>query len=183
MIALLARLLGVDPVHWRALVWVSFTTDVRNIKGTGLRVARAAAGSLGGALLSQLLYGAFCAALIAVLPNVFATSTIYFTLLLTTIGLALLVDFTSVVLSPDDHVQLAPRPVDGRTFFVARLTSVVGFSLMLAAPASRRRGTPARVEAPSSEAPHRETPGPGKHRATVRGANAEGASRTRKGST
>ncbi|BCS35343.1 hypothetical protein TBR22_A45700 [Luteitalea sp. TBR-22] len=136
MIAGLARLLGIDAVQWRALVWVSFTTDVRNIKGTGIRLARAAAGSLGGALLSQLLYGGFCAALITVLPNVFATSTIYYTLLLTTIGLALLVDFTSVVLSPDDHVQLAPRPVDGRTFFVARLTSVVGFSLMLAAPFS-----------------------------------------------
>lgn len=136
MIGGLARLLGVDPVQWRALVWVSFTTDIRNIKGTGLRVARAAAGSLGGALLSQLLYGAFCAALIAVLPNVFATSIVYYTLLLTTLGLALLVDFTSVVLSPDDHVQLAPRPVDGRTFFVARLTSVIGFSLMLTAPFS-----------------------------------------------
>ncbi|WP_396625765.1 hypothetical protein [Luteitalea sp.] len=134
MIAALARLIGVDPVQWRALVWVSFTTDIRQMKGSGIRLARAAAGSLGGALLSQLVYGGFCAALITVLPNVFATSTIYYTLLITTLGLALLVDFTSIVLSPDDHVQLAPRPVDGRTFFVARLTSVVGFSLMLAAP-------------------------------------------------
>ena len=131
---LLARLLGVDPVQWKALVWVSFVSDLRQIKGSGLRLARAAAGSLGAALVSQLLYGAFCAALIAVLPNVFATSTIYYSLLLATLGLALLVDFTSIVLSPDDHVQLAPRPVDARTFFVARLTSVIGFSMMLTAP-------------------------------------------------
>ena len=130
----LARLLGVDPVQWKALVWVSFISDVRQMKGSGLRLTRAAAGSLGGALVSQLVYGAFCAALITVLPNVFATSTIYYSLLLATLGLALLVDFTSVVLSPDDHVQLAPRPVDSRTFFVARLTSVIGFSLMLTAP-------------------------------------------------
>lgn len=134
MTATLARLLGVDPVQWKALVWVSFTMDVRQLKGTGIRLARAATGSLGAALFSQLIYGAFCAALIAALPNVFATSTIYYSLLLATLGLALLVDFTSVVLSPDDHVQLAPRPVDGRTFFVARLTSVIGFSLMLTAP-------------------------------------------------
>ena len=134
MTVVLARLLGVDPVQWRALVWVSFITDVRQMKGSGIGIARAAAGSLGGALVSQLLYGAFCAAIIAVLPNVFASSVIYFTLLLATLGLALLVDFTAVVLSPDDHVQLAPRPIDSRTFFVARLTSVVGFSLMLTAP-------------------------------------------------
>ncbi len=134
MIRLLARVLGVDPVQWKALVWVSLVTDLRQLRGTGIGLARAAAGSMGGALLSQLVYGIFCAALIAALPNVFATSTIYFTLLLATLGLALLVDFTSVVLSPDDHVQLAPRPVDSRTFFVARLTSVIGFSLLLTTP-------------------------------------------------
>ena len=134
MTSVLARVLGVDPVQWRALVWVSFITDLRQMKGTGIGIARAAAGSLGGALVSQLLYGAFCAAIIAVLPNVFASSVIYFTLLLATLGLALLVDFTAVVLSPDDHVQLAPRPIDSRTFFVARLTSVIGFALMLTAP-------------------------------------------------
>ena len=115
-------------------MWVSFITDVRQMTGSGLRLPRAAAGSLGGALLSQLVYGAFCAALIVILPNVFAASTIYYSLLLATLGLALLVDFTSVVLSPDDHAQLAPRPIDSRTFFVARLTSVVGFSLLLTMP-------------------------------------------------
>jgi ABC-2 type transport system permease protein len=130
----LARLLGVDPEQWRALVWVSFLTDIRQLRGSGIGIARAAAGSVGGAFVSQLLYGALCAAIIAVLPDVFASSTIYFTLLLATLALALLVDFTDVVLSPDDHVQLAPRPIDSRTFFVARLTSVVGFSMMLTAP-------------------------------------------------
>ena len=134
MTAVLGRLLGVDPIQWKALVWVSFITDVRQMTGSGIRLPRAAAGSLGGALLSQLVYGAFCAALIVVLPDVFTASTIYYALLLATLGLALLVDFTSVVLSPDDHAQLAPRPIDSRTFFVARLTSVVGFSLLLTMP-------------------------------------------------
>ncbi len=115
-------------------MWVSFITDVRQMTGSGLRLPRAVAGSLGGVLVSQLVYGGFCAALITVLPNVFAASTIYYSLLLGTLGLALLVDFTSVVLSPDDHAQLAPRPIDSRTFFVARLTSVVGFSLLLTTP-------------------------------------------------
>ena len=134
MIGVLARALGVDPVQWRALVWVSLITDLRQFRGTGLRMGRAAVGSVGGALLSQLLYGVFCAFFIGALPNVFASSTIYFMLLLSTLGLALLVDFTGIVLSPDDYLQLGPRPVDGRTFFVARLTSVILFSLLLTAP-------------------------------------------------
>ena len=125
MIVALARVLGVDPVQWRALVWVSLVSDFRQFKGTGPRMGRMALGSLGGGLASQLLYGAFCAFFIGALPNTFAASTIYFMLLLSTPG---------VVLSPDDYLQLGPRPVDGRTFFVARLTSVVAFSLLLTAP-------------------------------------------------
>ena len=45
----LARMLDVDPVQWRALVWVSFISDMRQMKGSGIGIARAAAGSLGGA--------------------------------------------------------------------------------------------------------------------------------------
>ena len=114
MIVLLARLLGVDPVQWRALVWVSLLTDVRQVRGVGPRMGRAAIGSLSGALITQLLYGTFCGFLIGALPNVFASSLIYYTLLLSTLGIALLVDFTGIVLSPDDYLQLAPRPIDGR---------------------------------------------------------------------
>lgn len=132
--AAVARAVDVDPVQWRALVWASLLSDLRQIRGVGLRVGRAAVGSYGGAVASQLIYGAFCGFVIAVLPNAFAASTIYYVLLLSTLGLALLLDFTGIVLSPDDHAQLAHRPVDGRTFFVARLTSVVVFSLLLAAP-------------------------------------------------
>jgi hypothetical protein len=130
----LGRLLGVDPVQWQALVRVAWLTDIRQMTGGGFRLTRTAAGSLGGALVSQLAYGVFCAVLIAVLPSVFAASLVYYSLLLATLGLALLVDFTSVVLSPDDHAQLAPRPIDSRTFLVARLTSVIGFSLLLTTP-------------------------------------------------
>lgn len=129
-----ARLLGVDAVQWRALVRVSLLTDLRQLQGTGLRLARSAAGSFGGAVLSQFLYGAFAAFVIGGLDDVFSASTVYFLLLLSTLGLALLVDFTGIVLSPDDHVQLAPRPIDARTFFVARLTSVSIFSALLTAP-------------------------------------------------
>lgn len=129
-----ARALGVDPIQWRALVWVSLLTDLRQIRGVGLRLSTAAAASLGAAVFSQFLYGLLSAVLIVALADVFAATTLYFMLLLSTLGLALLVDFTSVVLSPDDHLQLAPRPVDGRTFFVARLTSVMLYTLFLTAP-------------------------------------------------
>jgi hypothetical protein len=39
--------------------------------------------------------------------------------------LLLLVDFTGVVVSPHDYGVLGPRPIDSRTYFAARLTSVM----------------------------------------------------------
>jgi ABC-2 type transport system permease protein len=41
------------------------------------------------------------------------------------IGSSLLLEFQSIVLSPDDHRQLAYHPIDSRTFFAARVTAVL----------------------------------------------------------
>src|SRR5690606_30025711 len=80
------------------------------------------------------LYGGLCALFIVTFDDTFLASTIYLVLLASTIALALLVDFTGVVLSPDDHSILGHRPVDARTFFAARLASVVAYMWLLTAP-------------------------------------------------
>ncbi len=51
--------------------------------------------------------------------------TIYFSFLIFSIGTSLLLEFQSIVLSPDDHRLLAYHPIDSRTFFAARLTAVL----------------------------------------------------------
>lgn len=134
MIGLVPRAFGADPVQWRALVQTSLRSDIRHLRGIVGRSATAGISSVAGALFSQLLYGGLCALFIVTMPDVFLSSTVYIVLLASTLGLALLVDFTGIVLSPDDHAILAHRPVDGRTFFAARLTSVVVYMWLLTAP-------------------------------------------------
>lgn len=134
MIDLIPRAFGADPVQWRALVRVSLLSDLRHIRGVGPAMGRSGATSLVGALLTQLLYGGLCALFIVTFDDTFLASTIYLVLLASTIALALLVDFTGVVLSPDDHSILGHRPVDARTFFAARLASVVAYMWLLTAP-------------------------------------------------
>jgi hypothetical protein len=136
MIGVIPRAFGADPVQWRALVHASLLSDVRHLRGIVGRSSTAGASSVVGALVSQLIYGGLCALFIVTMPDVFLSSSVYIVLLASTLGLALLVDFTGIVLSPDDHAILAHRPVDGRTFFAARLTSVVIYMWLLTAPFS-----------------------------------------------
>src|SRR5690606_5625561 len=134
MIDLVPRAFGADPIQWRALVHVSLLSDLREIRGVGTPMGRSGATSLAGALFTQLLYGGLCALFITTFEDTFLASTVYMVLLASTIALALLVDFTGVVLSPDDYGILAHRPVDARTFFAARLTAVIVYMWVLAAP-------------------------------------------------
>lgn len=136
MTVLVARALGADPIQWRALVRVALLSDLRHVRGVGGQLGRTGTSSLVGALLTQFFYGGLCALFIVTLEDTFLASTVYLMLLASTIALALLVDFTGVVLSPDDHSILAHRPVDGQTFFAARLTAVVVYMWLLTAPFS-----------------------------------------------
>jgi hypothetical protein len=47
-------------------------------------------------------------------------------------SMLLLLDFTGLVVSPDDYRILASRPVDSRTYLAARLTSVLVYVAMIA---------------------------------------------------
>ncbi len=134
MIDIVARAFGADPIQWRALVHISLLSDLRDIRGVGTPMGRSGATTLVGALFTQLVYGGLCALFIATFDDTFLASTIYMVLLASTVALALLVDFTGVVLSPDDYGILGHRPVDARTFFAARLTSVIVYMWVLAAP-------------------------------------------------
>jgi hypothetical protein len=134
VIDLVPRALGADPVQWRALLRASLLSDVRSLRGAGLQMGRSGVQSVWGLVVAQLLYGGVCAMLITALPDVFFTTTVYYMLLGSTLGLAVLADFSGIVLSPDDYGILAHRPVDGRTFFAARLSSVVVYMWLLTLP-------------------------------------------------
>ena len=121
------RRLGVDPVQWRALVRVYVRMDFR---AGGGAVPRQSQGKrrgnpLVGIALVTGMGGAMFAALAIRVPDVLVSAT-----LLTTYGaintvMLLLVDFTGLVVSPDDYGVLGHRPVSSRTYFAARLASIL----------------------------------------------------------
>jgi hypothetical protein len=131
----LIRRLGVDPVQWRALVGVYLKMDLR--AGGGATRARSDGKRRGHPLTSIAIVtgmgGAMFALLALRVPDVLVSAT-----LLTTYGaintvMLLLVDFTALVVSPDDYGVLGHRPVSSRTYFAARLASILVYITIVSA--------------------------------------------------
>jgi hypothetical protein len=129
MLDRLIRGLGVDPIQWRALVMVYLRMDFRATGGATKQQAtgRARGHPLFGIALVTGMGGALFAVLAVRIPDVLVSAT-----LLTTYGaintvMVLLVDFTGLVVSPDDYAVLGHRPVSSRTYFAARLTAILAY--------------------------------------------------------
>jgi hypothetical protein len=129
MIDRAVRALGVDPVQWRALVRTYLRMDFRAGGGATTRSGsdRPRRNPLIGVAIITGLGGAMFATLAIRIPDLLVSAT-----LLTTYGgvntvMLLLVDFTGLVVSPDDYGVLGHRPVSSRTYFASRLTSILAY--------------------------------------------------------
>ena len=129
MIDRIVQALGVDPIQWRALVRTYLRLDFRAGGGATTRsgTGRSRGHPLVGVAIITGLGGAMFAALAVRIPDLLVSTT-----LLTTYGgintvMLLLVDFTGLVVSPDDYVVLGHRPVSSRTYFASRLTSILAY--------------------------------------------------------
>jgi ABC-2 type transport system permease protein len=129
MIDRIIRGLGVDPIQWRALVTVYLRMDFRAGGGATRREGsgKARGHPLFGIAIVTGMGGAMFAMLAARLPDILVSAT-----LLTTYGaintvMVLLVDFTGIVVSPDDYAVLGHRPVSSRTYFASRLTAILAY--------------------------------------------------------
>jgi hypothetical protein len=131
----IVRRLGVDPVQWRALVTTYLRMDFRARGGGAPQAAegKARGHPLRGMALLTALGGGMFAILAIRISDVLISAT-----LLTSYGaintiMLLLVDFTALVVSPDDYAVLGSRPVSSRTYFAARLTSILVYIATLSA--------------------------------------------------
>jgi hypothetical protein len=122
---------GVNPRQWRALVWAFLVMDLRRSGGLTRPGERPSSGvwPLVG-LLTIIGLNSLTFAILAVYIEDLLTGAI----LLTTgaalgIGMLLMVDFTGLVVSPDDAPVLGARPVDSRTYFAARMAAILAYVL------------------------------------------------------
>lgn len=126
MMRALLGALGVDYTQWRALTRVMLKVDLR--AGSQLSLAQGNdRSSQRSALLLQgvfyLIMGLFVMPL-AFLPDVFVGATFMVTGLMFFVGAMVLIEYQSVVISPDDYAMLGFQPLSSRTYFAVKLTNV-----------------------------------------------------------
>lgn len=130
------RALGIDAAQWRTLVAAYLRMDMRTGGGAiGRRIGvhRSGRHPMTGPAVFMGLGGAVFAAIAIGLHDPLVAATLLTSYGAINTAMLLLVEFNSVVLSPDDYGVLGHRPVDSRTYFAARLSAVLAYTSLLGA--------------------------------------------------
>jgi ABC-2 type transport system permease protein len=128
----LAGALGIDGVQWRALVRTYLRMDFRATGGPAQRSGSPRGRSqITGIAIVGVIGGAAFAVVAAATADLLLSASLLTTYAAATTMMMLLVDFTGVVLAPEDYAILAPRPVSSRTYFAARLSAIGAYVSVL----------------------------------------------------
>jgi hypothetical protein len=138
MLQNLFQWLGVDYRQWAALTRASLKRDFRRSSAASFSHGRSGRGAFLTLIFFYLITG------LAFVPIFWATQNVSFSanlLILYTmfmVGGLILVEYHTVVVSPDDFLVLGFRPLASRTYFVVKLTNILFyvliFTLVLALP-------------------------------------------------
>jgi len=126
---------GVDYDQWRALVRTGLRLDFRRPALDIRRRTRAERGPIGtliGSLLLYLVSGVFFGVLALFVKDLLVAGTLVMSAVMFLVAATILVEFHSVVISPDDHAVLGHLPISSRTYFAARLANLLFYVLILA---------------------------------------------------
>lgn len=126
--------LGVDYDQWRALTIAALRVDFRTMSIGGTRTVRKVRG-LGMIAMQVIVYsimGGLVAFAVRWISDPFLAAVILMTVVIFMVGTTILVEHNSAVVSPEDYAILAFQPITSRTWFAARLTNVLVYTMGLA---------------------------------------------------
>lgn len=127
----LFRLLGVDYEKFRILLWVKLTVDNRQEKSMARSGKKEMSNSLAMIALVYIFIGIFIGVMLVWIQSVFAAMVFVFSVVMVMTAVALISDFTSVLLDTTDNSILLPRPIDSRTITIARITHIIIYILLI----------------------------------------------------
>lgn len=119
----------IDRRQFRALFRVALKTDLRgatNPMNTG-GAKRFRIPPIFGVLLIYAFTGAMLAGMSFFMKNPFNAACLVFTTMAMLLALTVLLEFSSLILSPDDYQIVAPRPIGSKTFFAVKLVHLLAY--------------------------------------------------------
>lgn len=143
----LVEAFGADYVQWRVLTRVMLKSDFRGATGVSMGGSSSGGSNKGvlvGAMIMYFLMGVYVAMIVGftvwmagsdsveiVHRGTLLGGTVGLTMVGMIVGMAVLIDFQSVVISPDDYEILAHQPLSSRTYFLVKLTNVLVYTLII----------------------------------------------------
>lgn len=124
----------VDRRQMWALVRAGFKTDMRGAKNPLGSMGKSKGGfpPLLGVTLFYLLIGILMSVFLALgRENFFTSALIVNASLMTFIAISILMEFSNIILTPDDWQIVAPMPVTSKTFFLAKFINLMIYIGML----------------------------------------------------
>jgi hypothetical protein len=128
----LFRLMKVDYPKFRALLWVKLTVDNREEKSVAQRRSdREVSNSMIWVMLIYAFLGIFAGALLLHIQSLFVSLVFIYAMIMLMTAVALISDFSSILLDTTDNAILQFRPIDGRTMAVTRIVHIILYMLMI----------------------------------------------------
>ncbi len=120
------RALGANYEQLRAIVAIKLTMDNRR---QTVSLKRKENKESNNAFLMTLLFysifGAFVSIVIYNIASLVVSMIFFFSYIMMMVAMTLITDFSSILLDTSDNTIVLPRPVDGQTLFLARLTHIM----------------------------------------------------------
>jgi len=128
----LFKALKVDYPTFRLILWAKLTMDNRQEKSVAQRRGKKEmSNAMVWVVFIYAFIGIFVGIMVLGIKSVFVAMVFVFAMVMVMTAVALISDFTSVLLDTTDNAILLPRPVDGRTLAVARLIHIALYLLLI----------------------------------------------------
>jgi ABC-2 type transport system permease protein len=120
------RIAGVNYEQLRAIVSIKLTMDNRRqVMSFRKKENQEPGNAFAITLLVYSILGVLVGGFIYSIPSVMVAMIFFFSYIMVMVAMTLITDFSSILLDTSDNTIILPRPVDGRTLFVARLTHIM----------------------------------------------------------
>jgi ABC-2 type transport system permease protein len=124
--------LNVDYPKFRELLWVKLTIDNRQEKSVAQRKSgKEISKAMIWVMVMYAFLGIFAGLLLAAIPSLFTALIFIQAMIMIMTAVALISDFSSVLLDTTDNAILQFRPIDDRTMAVARIVHIFIYLLMI----------------------------------------------------
>jgi ABC-2 type transport system permease protein len=129
MIDRLLMRLAIDAVQFRALLRTSLRVDFRTgiFSSSRRKPSKRRFPGLWQIAVFYGFLGMVLSFMIIENSDLFFTGTVMMTIVMFAIAASVLVEFQSVVVTPDDYQVLAHRPISSRTFFASRMANLMTY--------------------------------------------------------